>query len=83
MHIKKRIQSFTDISIFKLFEGMSPNRRIFLNIFATYGRSPYVFVCGWLLAVGCGGVLGRRWHLPGSAYRLLADQGNWKIMNGM
>ena len=49
---------------------MSPNRRIFLNIIATYGRSLYALVCGlfigrWVLAalgkiefgfcgVGCG-----------------------------
>ena len=36
---------------------MSPNRRIFLNIIATYGRSLYALVCGlvislWLVAVG-------------------------------
>ena len=37
---------------------MSPNRRIFLNIIATYGRSLYALVCGvfvgrWVLvAVG-------------------------------
>ncbi len=37
---------------------MSPNRRIFLNIMATYGRSLYALVCGlfisrWVLtAVG-------------------------------
>ena len=35
---------------------MSPNRRIFLNIVATYGRSLYALVCGlgigqWVLAV--------------------------------
>ena len=34
---------------------MSPNRRIFLNIVATYGRSLYALVCGlfisrWVLA---------------------------------
>ena len=34
---------------------MSPNRRIFLNIIATYGRSLYALVCGlfisrWVLA---------------------------------
>lgn len=34
---------------------MSPNRRIFLNIAATYGRSLYALVCGlfiswWVLA---------------------------------
>ena len=38
--------------------NMSPNRRIFLNIIATYGRSLYALVCGlfisrWVLsAVG-------------------------------
>ena len=36
---------------------MSPNRRIFLNIVATYGWSLYALVCGlfinrWVLAVG-------------------------------
>ena len=36
---------------------MSPNRRILLNIVATYGRSLYALVCGlvislWLVAVG-------------------------------
>ena len=36
---------------------MSPNRRIFPNIVATYGRSMYAFVCGlfisrWVAAVG-------------------------------
>ena len=36
---------------------MSPNRRIFLNIVATYGRSLYALVCGlvislWLVVVG-------------------------------
>ena len=36
---------------------MSPNRRISLNIIATYGRSLYALVCGlfisrWVLAVG-------------------------------
>lgn len=35
---------------------MSPNRRIFLNIAATYGRSLYALMCGlfisrWVLAV--------------------------------
>ena len=35
---------------------MPPNRRIFLNIVATYGRSLYALVCGlfisrWVLAV--------------------------------
>lgn len=35
---------------------MSPNRRIFLNIVATYGRSLFALVCGlfisrWVLAV--------------------------------
>lgn len=34
---------------------MTPNRRIFLNIIATYGRSLYALVCGlfisrWVLA---------------------------------
>ena len=34
---------------------MSPNKRIFLNIIATYGRSLYALVCGlfvsrWVLA---------------------------------
>jgi len=34
---------------------MSPNKRIFLNIVATYGRSLYALVCGlfisrWVLA---------------------------------
>ena len=49
--------------------SMSPNRRIFLNIVATYGRSLYALVCGlvislWLLAAEksefgvCGGVGG-------------------------
>ena len=37
---------------------MSPNRRIFLNIIATYGRSLYVFVCGvfvsWRLLAAAG-----------------------------
>ena len=48
---------------------MSPNRRIFLSIIATYGRSLYALVCGvfvsrWVLAVGksefgvCGAVGG-------------------------
>ena len=48
---------------------MSPNRRIFLNIVATYGRSLYALVCGlfisrWVLAalgkseVGLYGVVG-------------------------
>lgn len=36
---------------------MSPNRRIFLNIVATYWRSLYALVCGlfisrWVLAAG-------------------------------
>lgn len=36
---------------------MSPTRRIFLNIIATYGRSLYALVCGvfvgrWVLAAG-------------------------------
>lgn len=36
---------------------MLPNRRIFLNIIATYGRSLYALVCGvfvgrWVLAAG-------------------------------
>lgn len=36
---------------------MTPNRRIFLNIIATYGRSLYALVCGlfisrWVLAAG-------------------------------
>ena len=29
---------------------MSPNRRIFLNIIATYGRSLYALVCGLFTA---------------------------------
>ena len=29
---------------------MSPNRRIFLNIIATYGRSLYALVCGTLIS---------------------------------
>ena len=29
---------------------MSPNRRIFLNIIATYGRSVYALVCGLFTA---------------------------------
>ena len=33
---------------------MTPNRRIFLNIIATYGRSVYALVCG-AFAVGVGG----------------------------
>ena len=48
---------------------MSPNRRIFLNIVATYGRSLYALVCGlfisrWVLAAlgksefGLGSVVG-------------------------
>ena len=36
---------------------MTPNRRIFLNIIATYGRSLYALVAGALYgAVGVGGV---------------------------
>ena len=40
---------------------MSPNRRIILNILATYGRSLYALVCGlfisrWVLAA-LGGAL--------------------------
>ena len=48
---------------------MTPNRRIFLNIAATYGRSLYALVCGlfisrWVLAAlgktdfGVSGVVG-------------------------
>ena len=48
---------------------MTPNRRIFLNIVATYGRSLYALVCGlfisrWVLAAvgksegGLDGVVG-------------------------
>ena len=38
---------------------MTPNRRIFLNIIATYGRSLYALVCGLvncLLVVAAGGL---------------------------
>ena len=34
---------------------MSPNRRIFLNIVAVYGRSVYAFVCG--LFMGKNGII--------------------------
>ncbi len=30
---------------------MSPNRRIFLNIIATYGRSLYAFACGVFISL--------------------------------
>ena len=56
---------------------MSPNRRIFLNIVATYGRSLYALVCGlvisrWVLAALGKGEFGNRvcpWKTKEGAWR--------------
>ena len=38
---------------------MSPNRRIFLNIVATYGRSLYALVCGLFISRWAAAALGK------------------------
>ena len=64
---------------------MSPNRRILLNIVATYGRSLYALVCGlfisrWVLALGksefgvCG-VVGGMMVIELLAYIMRLDRG--------
>ena len=50
---------------------MSPNRRIFLNIIATYGRSLYALVCGLFIS---------RWVL---AAFVKSDFGLYGVVGGM
>mgnify|MGYP003302429131 CR=1 FL=1 len=65
---------------------MSPNRRIFLNIIAAYGRSLYALVCGlfisrWVLAAaeksefGVCGVVGGMMVIELLAYTMRSVRG--------
>ena len=65
---------------------MSPNRRIFLNIVATYGRSLYALVCGlfisrWVVAAlgksefGLCGVVGGMTVIVMLAYTMRLSRG--------
>ena len=72
---------------------MSPNRRIFLNVIATYGRSLYALVCGlvisrWLLSavgkseIGLCGVVGGMIAIELLAGKMRLDRGGIAAYDG-
>ena len=56
-----------------MFTCMSPNRRILLNIVATYGRSLYALVCGLFISRWVWAALGKSEFVMHDMFRRFLD----------